>query len=124
VLAAERSARKKHLRVAYVSPSYSQSINWIAKETGIFSKHGLNVELIYISGESRPKRSSPGALIFLECRTAAGASGFGRRQELTPAAINRVLIALVSKRTLCHHGEIGHRLGTKSSRDMSLEFCF
>jgi hypothetical protein len=34
---------KRNLRVAYVSPSYSRSINWIAKETRIFSKHGLNV---------------------------------------------------------------------------------
>jgi ABC-type nitrate/sulfonate/bicarbonate transport system substrate-binding protein len=55
---------KRNLRVAYVSPSYSQSINWIAKETGIFSKHGLNVELIYMSGASRPKRSWRAALIF------------------------------------------------------------
>jgi ABC-type nitrate/sulfonate/bicarbonate transport system substrate-binding protein len=41
---------KRNLRIAYVSPSYSQSINWIAKQTGIFSKHGLNVEVIYMSG--------------------------------------------------------------------------
>lgn len=41
---------KRDLRVAYVSPSNSQSINWLAKETGIFAENGLNVELIYMSG--------------------------------------------------------------------------
>ncbi len=41
---------KRDLRVAYVSPSNSQSINWIAKETGIFARNSLNVELIYMAG--------------------------------------------------------------------------
>lgn len=47
---AANSQEKRDLRIAYVSPSNSQSINWIAKETGIFTKHGLNVELIFMSG--------------------------------------------------------------------------
>jgi ABC-type nitrate/sulfonate/bicarbonate transport system substrate-binding protein len=73
---------KRNLRVAYVSPSYSQSINWIAKETGIFSKHGLNVELIYMSGGKSTQALVAGSIdFFIECRTAAGASGFGGRRS-------------------------------------------
>lgn len=41
---------RREIRMAYVSPSNSQSISWIAKETGIFAKNGLNVEMIYMSG--------------------------------------------------------------------------
>ena len=55
---------KRNLRVAYVSPSYSQSINWIAKETGIFSKHGLNVELIYMSGGKSTQALVAGSIDF------------------------------------------------------------
>jgi ABC-type nitrate/sulfonate/bicarbonate transport system substrate-binding protein len=55
---------QRNLRVAYVSPSYSQSINWIAKETGIFSKHGLNVELIYMSGGKSTQALVAGSIDF------------------------------------------------------------
>lgn len=55
---------KRDLRVAYVSPSISQSINWIAKETGIFARHGLNVELIYMSGGKSTQALVAGSIDF------------------------------------------------------------
>lgn len=59
-----RAQEKRDLRGAYVSPSYSQSINWIAKETGAFAKHGLNVELIYMSGGRSTQALVAGSIDF------------------------------------------------------------
>src|SRR3990172_11654646 len=47
------SAQTK-LTVAYVSNSPgNQALYWVAKEAGIYKKHGLDVELIYVEGSSR-----------------------------------------------------------------------
>ena len=46
------SAAEK-IRVAFVSPSPTQSPPWIAKETGIFAKHGLDAEVILVTGSPR-----------------------------------------------------------------------
>ena len=46
------SAAEK-IRVAFVSPSPTQSPPWIAKETGIFAKHGLDAEVILLTGSPR-----------------------------------------------------------------------
>ncbi len=40
--------------VAYISDSpASSSVYWVAKDAGIFKKHGLDVELIFINGSTR-----------------------------------------------------------------------
>jgi NitT/TauT family transport system substrate-binding protein len=40
--------------VAYISDSpASSSVYWVAKEAGIFKKHGVDVELIFINGSTR-----------------------------------------------------------------------
>lgn len=41
------------IRVAYVSLSPSMSPPWIAKETGIFARHGLDAEVILLTGSPR-----------------------------------------------------------------------
>ncbi|HVO92549.1 MAG TPA: ABC transporter substrate-binding protein [Terriglobales bacterium] len=41
------------LRVAYAAVTAAFSIPWIAKEAGIFQRHGLDVELVYIASGSR-----------------------------------------------------------------------
>lgn len=47
-----RAAPEK-LRIAYSAIGSSQSPLWIAQEAGIFRKHGLDVELLYLGGGSR-----------------------------------------------------------------------
>ena len=47
--AVESSAAEK-IRVAYVAPSATQALPWIANETGIFAKYGLNAEIVLITG--------------------------------------------------------------------------
>ncbi len=41
------------IRVAFVSPSPSQSPPWIARETGIFAKYGLDADVILLTGSPR-----------------------------------------------------------------------
>ena len=49
----EAAERKPYL-LAYISDSANASpAYWVAKEKGIFKKHGLDIDLIYISGSTR-----------------------------------------------------------------------
>jgi NitT/TauT family transport system substrate-binding protein len=49
--------RKSHL-LAYISDSANASpAYWVAKERGIFKKHGLDIDLIYISSSTRGVQS-------------------------------------------------------------------
>ena len=41
------------IRVAFVSPSPTQSPSWIAKETGLFTKYGLDAEIVLLPGSPR-----------------------------------------------------------------------
>jgi NitT/TauT family transport system substrate-binding protein len=42
---------QERLNFAYISPNASSSsVLWVAKETGLFKKHGLDVNVIYIEG--------------------------------------------------------------------------
>jgi len=41
------------LRLAYVSPSVTLSLPWVAKETGILAKHDLAAEVVLITGSPR-----------------------------------------------------------------------
>jgi len=45
-------ARRK-ITVAFVAPSISQAIPWIAKEAGIFAKHGVDADVILLTGSPR-----------------------------------------------------------------------
>jgi len=42
-----------HLTISYPSISGAQAVLWVAKETGIFKKNGLDVDLVYIGGGPR-----------------------------------------------------------------------
>lgn len=53
ICAAKLALAADKLRVAYVSPSISQSLPWIAKELGILAKHDLVVENLLITGSPR-----------------------------------------------------------------------
>ncbi len=50
---AQVRAAPEKLRIAYSAIGSSQSPLWIAHEAGIFKKHGLDVELLYLGGGSR-----------------------------------------------------------------------
>ena len=43
----------ERIRVGFVSPGPGLSVPWIAKETGIFAKHGLDADVILLTGSPR-----------------------------------------------------------------------
>lgn len=52
-MALSAQTRPEKLRVIYSAIGSSQSPLWIAHEAGLFKKHGLDVELLYVAGGSR-----------------------------------------------------------------------
>ncbi|MGE5817093.1 MAG: hypothetical protein ACM37Z_03645, partial [Deltaproteobacteria bacterium] len=46
-------ARAEKVRLVYSAVGSSQSPLWIGYEAGIFRKHGLDAELLYVGGGSR-----------------------------------------------------------------------
>ena len=53
-----RQAESKLLS-AYISDSPSSSVPaWIAKETGLFKKYGLDIDLVFIDGSTRGDEES------------------------------------------------------------------
>ena len=53
VTAAQAQSRSEKIRVVYSAIGSSQSPLWIAHEAGIFKKHGVDAELLYVAGGSR-----------------------------------------------------------------------
>ncbi len=52
-LLASSAAAAEKIRVAFVSPSATQSPVWIAKDAGFFAKQGLDAEVVLITGSPR-----------------------------------------------------------------------
>jgi ABC-type nitrate/sulfonate/bicarbonate transport system substrate-binding protein len=52
VFVGETSAAEK-IRVGFVSPAPGLSAPWIAKETGGFARHGLDADVILLTGSPR-----------------------------------------------------------------------
>jgi NitT/TauT family transport system substrate-binding protein len=51
LLLSSHSPAQERLNLAYISPNASSSsVLWVAKEAGIYKKHGLDVNVIYIEG--------------------------------------------------------------------------
>lgn len=70
---------QERLNLAYISPNASSSsVLWVAKEAGIFKKHGLDVNVIYIEG-------TPKALMALFASELQVVAGTG------PAVVNAKL---------------------------------
>jgi NitT/TauT family transport system substrate-binding protein len=58
-----RGAELEKLRVAYAAITAAFSIPWIAKEAGIYQRHGLDVELVYIAAGARAVQTLVGGSI-------------------------------------------------------------
>jgi len=79
LLCAGLAPAQERLNLAYISPNASSSsVLWVAKEAGIYKKHGLNVNVIYIEG-------TPKALMALFASELQVVAGTG------PAVVNAKL---------------------------------
>jgi ABC-type nitrate/sulfonate/bicarbonate transport system substrate-binding protein len=48
-----RPATAKDIPVIYSAVTASESVLWVAHETGLFQKHGMNTQIVYVSSGSR-----------------------------------------------------------------------
>jgi NitT/TauT family transport system substrate-binding protein len=87
------------LRVAYAAITAAFSIPWIAKEAGIFQRHGLDVELVYIAAGSRAVQTLVGGSI--DIAAIGGPAGVdaklaGADTVYVAIPVNRVLVFTVA----------------------------
>jgi NitT/TauT family transport system substrate-binding protein len=86
------------LRVAYAAVTAAFSIPWIAKEAGIFQRHGLDVELVYIAAGSRAVQTLVGGSI--DVAAIGGPAGVDARLAgadtiYVAIPVNRVIVFTV-----------------------------
>jgi ABC-type nitrate/sulfonate/bicarbonate transport system substrate-binding protein len=96
IIAAEGLTR---LRVAYAAITAAFSIPWIAKEAGIFQRHGLDVELVYIAAGSRAVQTLVGGSI--DVAAIGGPAGVDARLAgadtiYVAIPVNRVIVFTVA----------------------------
>jgi ABC-type nitrate/sulfonate/bicarbonate transport system substrate-binding protein len=96
VYAAEGLAK---LRVAYAAITAAFSIPWVAKEAGIFQRHGLDVELVYIAAGSRAVQTLVGGSI--DVAAIGGPAGVdaklaGADTIYVAIPVNRVIVFTVA----------------------------
>ena len=82
------------LRVAYAAITAAFGLPWIAKEAGIFERHGLDVELVYIASGARAVQTLVGGSI--DVAEIGGPAGVDARL----AGADTVYIALPVTRVL------------------------
>jgi ABC-type nitrate/sulfonate/bicarbonate transport system substrate-binding protein len=88
------------LRVAYAAITAAFSIPWIAQEAGIFQRHGLDVELVYIASGSRAVQTLVGGGV--DAAAIGGPAGVdaklaGADTVYVAIAVNRVLVFTVAE---------------------------
>jgi NitT/TauT family transport system substrate-binding protein len=86
------------LRVAYAAITAAFSIPWIAKEAGIFQRHGLDVELVYIAAGSRAVQTLVGGSV--DVAAIGGPAGVdaklaGADTVYVAIPVNRVIVFTV-----------------------------
>ena len=82
------------LRVAYAAITAAFALPWIAKEAGIFQRHGLDVELVYIASGARAVQTLVGGSI--DVAEVGGPAGVDARL----AGADTIYVALPVTRVL------------------------
>jgi NitT/TauT family transport system substrate-binding protein len=87
------------LRVAYAAITAAFSVPWIAKEAGIYQRHGLDVELVYIAAGSRAVQTLVGGSI--DVAAIGGPAGVdaklaGADTVYVAIPVNKVLVFTVA----------------------------
>ena len=87
------------LRLAYASVTAAFAVPWIAKEAGIFRRHGLDVEIVYIA--SAPRAIQTMVAGGVDVAAIGGGAGIdaklaGADTVFAAIAVNRVLLYMVA----------------------------
>src|SRR4249920_3667329 len=77
--------------VAYVAPGITQTIPWVTKEVGVFAKHGIDAEVILLTGSPRlvqtllsgdVEHARGGVFCVVRALPRSGSGYFGNDDEL------------------------------------------
>jgi len=87
------------LRVAYAAITAAFAIPWVAKEAGIFQRHGLDVDLVYIASGSRAVQTLVGGSV--DVAAFGGPAGIdaqlaGADTVYVGIPVNRVIVFTVA----------------------------
>lgn len=87
------------LRLAYAAVTAAFAIPWIAKEAGIFQRHGLDVEIVYIAAGSRAVQTLVGGSV--DVAAFGGPAGIdaklaGADTVYVAIPVNRVIVFTVA----------------------------
>ncbi len=113
MIVGEASSARSKLMSAYISDSPSASVpQWIAKETGIFKNHGLDIDLIFIDGSTRGIQSLlAGDLSFTEAVGTSAINGriAGGDIAIVNGLVNTLPYYVIGKAAIKSRGDLKGR---------------
>src|ERR1041384_5539164 len=110
------SAHAAKLYVVYASIGGTQAVGWVAREAGLFAKHGLDVEMLFTGG-GRAVTSLLGGGQPIVTGGGPAAARAGRRRGdhdiwLTPHIFDTILSPLMPAREIRRGGDLrGKKMG-------------
>lgn len=130
-------AQAREIHIVYSSITASQSVAWVAQETGIYRKHGLDVQMVYISSGSRAMSAliaGETPLLFSAGSPAVSAALGGGKVKIVMGLLNVFPYYLVAskeitkveqlrgkKLAISRFGSSGHAASVYALRKFNLE---
>lgn len=123
-------SRAAPVRVAYSAISGAMGPLWVAHDFGIFERHGVDVQLLYIGGGSVVTQALLGGdvqFVRLGANAVVQASLRGAELKMIANTINRLVFSLMSKPEIKSPADLkGKRIGVTrlgGSTDFALELA-
>jgi NitT/TauT family transport system substrate-binding protein len=130
LLLSPRPGRAERVRVAYSAISGAMGPLWAAHDLGLFSRHGLDVQLLYIGGGSVVTQALLGGdvqFVRLGANAVVQASLRGADLKMIGNTINRLVFSLMSKPEIQAPGDLrGKKVGVTrlgGSTDFALDLA-
>jgi ABC-type nitrate/sulfonate/bicarbonate transport system substrate-binding protein len=131
------TSQAKDVNVVYSSVTASESAAWIARETGLYQKHGLSAQLVYVSSGSRAMSAliaGETPLLFSAGSPAVAAALGGARVKIIMGLLNVFPYYLVAAKgihqvdqlrgkriAISRFGSSGHAAAVYALRRFNLE---
>ena len=132
-----RPATAKDIPIIYSAVTASESVLWVAHETGLFQKHGLNTQIVYVSSGSRAMSAliaGETPILFSAGSPAVSAALGGARVKIIMSLLNVFPYYLVAgkgitqveqlkgkKLAISRFGSSGHAAAVYALRRFNLE---
>jgi NitT/TauT family transport system substrate-binding protein len=130
LLLSVNSTRAEQVRVAYSAISGAMGPLWLAHDLGLFKRHGLDVQLLYIGGGSVVTQAILGGDVQFArvgANAVVQASSRGADLKMVANTINRLVFSLMSKPEIQSPADLkGRKIGVTrlgGSTDFALELA-